>query len=199
MESKFRLEEAGVQHIALAVQICEEMSSSAKVRGTGIARRSPQHIIQKMLDQHAIIAFDDSGEWAGFCYVQVWQNGEFVSNSGLIIAPKFRKQGLGRAIKKRTFDLARKKYPMAKVFGLTTSSAVMKINTELAYQPVIYAEIPQEPAFWSACGSCVNHEILIKKEHRNCLCTAMVFDPNSNKQNYSLTNIHEQQESHISI
>jgi hypothetical protein len=100
-----------------------------------------------------------------------------VANSGLIVAPAFRKGGLARAIKKRIFDLSRQKYPDSKVFGLTTGLAVMKINSELGYEPVTYSELTQDEAFWAGCKSCVNYDILMSKERKNCLCTAMLYDP----------------------
>lgn len=204
MNYTFNIQEAGIQHFAFAEQICLEMESSARQRGTGIAKRSPELIIQKMMDNKAVIAFSPEGEWAGFCYIEAWENGTFVSNSGLIIAPQFRKQGLARAIKKKIFELSRKKYPNAKVFGLTTSSAVMKINSEMQYEPVIYAEITSDEKFWEGCKSCVNHSILQSKGRKNCLCTAMLFDPavHAAKKHPSYPFIqthHDKQQSSISL
>jgi hypothetical protein len=68
-------------------------------------------------------------------------------------------------------------YPDAKVFGLTTGLAVMKINSELGYEPVTYSELTQDEAFWAGCKSCINYEILTQKQRKHCLCTAMLFDP----------------------
>src|SRR5688500_11946090 len=53
----------------------------------------------------------------------------------------------------------------------------MKINSDLGYEPVTYSELTQDEAFWSGCKSCVNYDILMSKERKNCLCTAMLFDP----------------------
>jgi hypothetical protein len=152
------------------------MAESAKARGTGIAKRTPDYIIQKMREGKAVIALSEQGEWAGFCYIETWE-GEYVANSGLIVSPKFRKSGLARAIKKRIFDLSRTKYPEAKIFGLTTGLAVMKINSELGYEPVTYSELTQDEAFWAGCKSCVNYDILMSKNRKNCLCTGMLYDP----------------------
>ncbi|MCX8018972.1 MAG: GNAT family N-acetyltransferase [Chitinophagaceae bacterium] len=157
--------------------ISQEIESSAKARGTGIARRSPEYIRQKMAEGKAVIALTDSGEWVGFCYIETWSHGEYVANSGLIVAPPFRKSGVAKAIKKRIFDLSREKYPDAKIFGLTTTLAVMKINSELGYEPVTYSELTQDEAFWEGCKSCVNYDILMSKQRKNCLCTAMLYDP----------------------
>lgn len=160
-----------------AETICNEMELSAKARGTGIAKRTPEYIRQKMLEGKAVIALSKQGEWAGFCYIETWSHGNYVANSGLIVAPQFRKSGLATLIKKEVFDLSKKKYPHAKIFGLTTGLAVMKINSELGYEPVTYSELTPDEAFWKGCQSCVNHEILLSKDRKNCLCTAMLYDP----------------------
>jgi len=160
-----------------AKKITEEMESSAKARGTGIAKRSPEYVSKKMEEGKAVIAHTPEGTWVGFCYIETWSHGEYVANSGLIVAPDFRKSGVAKAIKKRIFDLSREKYPDAKLFGLTTGLAVMKINSELGYEPVTYSELTQDEAFWSGCKSCVNYETLMSKDRKNCFCTAMLYDP----------------------
>jgi hypothetical protein len=157
--------------------ITDEMEASAKARGTGIAKRSPDYISQKMDEGKAVIALAEDGTWVGFCYIETWSHGEYVANSGLIVSPAFRKSGVAKAIKERIFALSRELYPDAKIFGLTTGLAVMKINSDLGYEPVTYSELTQDEAFWAGCRSCVNHDILMSKERKNCLCTAMLFDP----------------------
>lgn len=169
---------ANEQHIHFSQKICDEMESSAKARGTGIARRSPDYVKQKMLEGKAVIALSKSGTWAGFCYIETWSHGQYVANSGLIVAPEYRKSGLARMIKQKIFELSGKKYPEAKIFGLTTGLAVMKINSELGYEPVTYSELTGEDNFWKGCTSCINYQILESKERKNCLCTAMLYDPN---------------------
>jgi N-acetylglutamate synthase-like GNAT family acetyltransferase len=157
--------------------ITDEMESSAMARGTGIAKRSPEYIEQKIDEGKAVIAVTKDGTWIGFCYIETWSHGEYVANSGLIVAPEYRKGGVAKAIKKRIFELSREKYPDAKLFGLTTGLAVMKINSELGYEPVTYSELTQDETFWAGCKSCVNYEILMSKERKNCMCTAMLYDP----------------------
>jgi hypothetical protein len=156
--------------------ITNEMEASAKARGTGIAKRSPEYISAKIDEGKAVIAVTPEGQWVGFCYIETWE-GEYVANSGLIVAPDFRKSGVAKNIKQRIFDLSREKYPDAIIFGLTTGLAVMKINSDLGYEPVTYSELTQDEAFWAGCKSCVNYDILMSKERKNCLCTAMVYDP----------------------
>ncbi len=173
----YEIMKANACHTKFAEQICKEIESSAKQRGSGISKRTPELIIQKILEDKAVIAITDMGEWAGFCYIESWENDQFVSNSGLIIAPQFRKNGLARKIKAEIFNLSSLKFPNAKVFGLTTSSAVMKINSNMGYEPVIYSEITQDDKFWEGCKSCINWEILQSKNRKNCLCTALLFDP----------------------
>jgi hypothetical protein len=175
-DKDFQILIADQSHEGFADIICDEMASSAKARGTGIAKRSPEYIREKMRQGKAVIAFTKEGVWAGFCYIETW-TGDYVANSGLIVAPEFRKGGLAKKIKKKIFELSRKTYPEAKIFGLTTGLAVMKINSELGYEPVTYSELTQDDAFWSGCKSCVNYDILMSKERKNCLCTAMLYDP----------------------
>lgn len=165
------------EHLCFAEQICAEMEQSAKARGTGIAKRSPEYIKQKISEGKAVIALSNKSEWAGFCYIETWSHGKYVANSGLIVAPEFRKHGLATRIKKKVFELSRKKYPEAKIFGLTTGLAVMKINSDLGYEPVTYSELTDDEQFWKGCQNCVNFEILQSKNRQNCLCTAMLYDP----------------------
>jgi hypothetical protein len=160
-----------------AETITTEMEESAKARGTGIAKRSPEYIVRKMEEGKAVIAVTKDGTWVGFCYIEAWQHEKYVANSGLIVSPAFRKTGVATDIKKTVFALSREKYPNAKIFGLTTGLAVMKINSDLGYEPVTYSELTTDEEFWKGCQSCVNYEILKSKERKNCMCTAMLFDP----------------------
>ena len=182
VEQKFKVVVAGEQHSHFAEIITEEMALSAKARGTGIAKRSPEYIKTKMIDGKAVIAFSEEGEWAGFCYIEAWSHGKYVANSGLIVAPNFRKSGLARQIKREVFKLSRIKYPDSKIFGLTTGAAVMKINSELGYYPVSYSDLTDDEEFWKGCQSCVNYEILKSKNRQNCLCTAMLYVPKQQEQ-----------------
>ena len=84
---------------------------------------------------------------------------------------------MAKKIKQTIFALSRKKYPEAKIFGLTTGLAVMKINSDLGYEPVTYSELTDDEEFWAGCKSCVNYDILVSKERKNCMCTAMLYDP----------------------
>ncbi|WP_312751530.1 GNAT family N-acetyltransferase [Epilithonimonas hominis] len=179
-----KLEVSSEKHLVYVEEIRNEMEDSAKKRGTGIAKRSSEYLGKKISEGNSIIAIDENGTWAGFCYIETWTNGEYVANSGLIVSPQFRNVGLATKIKERIFELSREKYPNAKIFGLTTGLAVMKINSNLGYKPVIYSELTQDEQFWNGCKNCVNYEILMMKERKNCLCTAMLFVPeNLNKEN----------------
>lgn len=160
-----------------AETITTEMEESAKARGTGIAKRSPEYIKTKMQEGKAVIALTKEGIWAGFCYIEAWGHGKFVANSGLIVSPQFRKYGLATQIKNEIFKLSRTKFPDSKIFGLTTGAAVMKINSSLGYIPVSYSDLTDDEEFWKGCNSCVNVEILKSKNRQNCLCTAMLYDP----------------------
>lgn len=187
-----KLEVSSEKHLVYVEEIRNEMEDSAKKRGTGIAKRSSEYLGKKISEGNSIIAIDENGTWAGFCYIETWTNGEYVANSGLIVSPQFRNRGLANQIKERIFQLSREKYPNAKIFGLTTGLAVMKINSNLGYKPVIYSELTQDEQFWNGCKNCVNYEILMMKERKNCLCTAMLFVPENlnkeKKKNFESTN-----------
>lgn len=177
-----KLEVSSEKHLLYVEEIRNEMEDSAKKRGTGIAKRSSDYLSKKISEGNAVIAIDDNGTWAGFCYIETWTNGEYVANSGLIVSPQFRKMGLATQIKERIFQLSREKYPNAKIFGLTTGLAVMKINSKMGYKPVIYSELTQDDQFWNGCKNCINYDILMTKERKNCLCTAMLFVPDNIKE-----------------
>jgi hypothetical protein len=155
--------------------LCQWYVESAKTRGTGIAKREPAYVAQKMASGDGIIAFIDD-ELAGFCYIETFDDKTFVVNSGLIVNAEIRKGGVGRAIKQAVFELSRTKYPQAKIFGITTSLAVMKINTDLGYEPVTFSELTSSEDFWKGCKSCKNYGILMENERKMCLCTGMLYD-----------------------
>ncbi len=197
------IEISSCEHLMYVSEIQQEMYDSAQRRGTGIAKRSIEYLSKKISEGNAVVATEND-EWVGFCYIETWSHGQFVANSGLIVSPKFRERGAATFIKDKVFQLSREKYPNAKIFGLTTGLAVMKINSDLGYKPVIYSELTQDEEFWNGCKSCVNYDILMKKERKNCLCTAMLFVPDNNKVNGVVNNQPEnqyknEQESNLSV
>ncbi len=169
-------------HYEFAQLICDTMEASAIIRGTGIAKRSPEYIIKKMENRDAVIALVN-GKFAGFCYIESWSHGKFVANSGLIVHPDYRNLGLAKKIKERVFEYSQQKFPGSKIFGITTGLAVMKINSDLGYKPVPFSELTDDPTFWNGCRGCTNFDILERKEYKMCLCTGMLYDPANKKQN----------------
>lgn len=172
---------ATAEHSHYAEAICELIESAAKARGTGIAKRDPEYIRTKLQNENAVIALDGD-KLAGFCYIEVWQNKEYLANSGLIVNPDYRNIGLAKKIKYKAFELSKEKYPKTKIFGITTSLAVMKINYELGYQPVTFSELTNDQQFWKGCQSCPNYDILERNDRKNCLCTGMLLDPSKKKE-----------------
>lgn len=164
------------EHYQYAETICNTIEISAKLRGTGIAKRTPDYILQKMQAKDSIIALVNN-EFAGFCYIESWEHAKFVAHSGLIVHPKYRNLGLAKKIKSKVFDYSLRKYPNAKVFGITTGLPVMKINSDLGYKPVPFSELTSDPSFWKGCKTCTNYEILKSKDNKMCLCTGMLYDP----------------------
>jgi hypothetical protein len=185
--SKFIIQTANENHFHFADTICAEMEESAKKRGTGIAKRSPVYIMEKMVEGKAIIATTDTGVWVGFCYIETWEHGKFVANSGLIVHPDFRQSGMAKSIKQKAFELSRQKYPDAKIIGITTSLPVMKINSDLGYEPVTFSELPADDSFWKGCASCVNYDVLTRTNRKHCLCTGMMYNPEEHKKTETRT------------
>lgn len=185
---QFTIEIAGPQHEAYAEAICELIKESAKARGTGIAERQPAYIREKMRHGKAVIALQ--GETlAGFCYIESWSHNRYVANSGLIVAPEFRQHGLAKSIKKKAFELSRDLYPEARLFGITTSLPVMRINSELGYKPVTFSELTQDEEFWKGCRSCPNYDILERNNRRMCLCTAMMAPSKVEEMQFDLSHL----------
>lgn len=168
---------ADASHAVYADEICEEILLSARERGTGIARRTPEYVTEKMMAGKAVIAIAEDGRFAGFSYIETWGGKEYVANSGLIVAHAFRGIGLAMRIKTRIFQLSRELFPNAKIFSITTGAAVMKMNYELGFRPVTFAALTDDPEFWKGCQGCRNYAILESNEHRMCLCTGLLYDP----------------------
>lgn len=174
--TQLEIQVASEKHFSYIDEILRQMAEAAKIRGTGIAKRTPQYIRKKMEEGRAIIALKNQ-VFVGFCYIETWGHKKFVANSGLIVVSNYRGKGVARKIKTEAFNLSRKKFPEAKIFGLTTGLAVMKINSDLGYQPVTFSELTDDTDFWNGCQSCVNYDILKRTKRRHCLCTGMLFDP----------------------
>ena len=166
---------ATTEHLEYATIISDTIDNSAKQRGTGIAKRTPEYIRIKMKGGNAVIALDGD-KFAGFCYIETFGDKNFVVHSGLIVHPDYRNLGLAKKIKTRVFNHSRDKYPTAKVFGITTGLAVMKINYELGYKPVTFSELTDDPEFWKGCQTCRNYDVLQRTHQKMCLCTGMLYD-----------------------
>jgi predicted GNAT family acetyltransferase len=167
---------ANEEHIPYIPLILQTIEDAAKVRGTGIASRSSEYVKRKMIEGKAIIALSGK-EFAGFTYIESWGNKQFVATSGLIVPEKFRGFGVAKRVKLKAFELARERWANAKLFSLTSGSAVMKMNTELGYVPVTFAELTDDDEFWRGCRGCINYDILERTNRKYCICTAMLWDP----------------------
>ena len=171
------------QYIKYSKQVCDLIVDAAKLRGTGIAKRTPEYISSKISDGKAVIALDGD-KIVGFCYIETWQHGKYVANSGLIVDPNYRGQKLAIRIKRKILELSNHKFPEAKVFGITTSNVVLNINFKLGYKPVTFSELTTDPDFWNGCKGCVNYDILQRTDQKMCLCTGMIYDATVEEQSY---------------
>ncbi len=176
MDQEIEIYVADERHIPYVDTILETIASAAKVRGTGIAKRDPEYVKQKMREGKAVIALCGD-DFAGFSYIETWENKKYVTTSGLIVPEKYRGHGLARRIKHVTFTLARMRWPEAKIFSLTSGAAVMKLNTRLGYLPVTFADLTEDESFWKGCKGCINYDVLQRTGRRYCICTGMLFDP----------------------
>ena len=172
---------ADASHEIYVDKILDTIREAAKVRGTGIAERTHEYLATKIKEGKAIIALDGD-EFAGFTYIESWGNRQYVATSGLIVHPDYRALGLAKRIKAASFQLARMRWPKAKLFSLTSGAAVMKMNTELGYVPVTFNELTDDAAFWKGCEACTNHDILVAKGGKFCICTAMLYDPEKHQE-----------------
>ena len=168
---------ANESHAVYADEICEEVFISARERGTGIARRTPEYVTEKINAGKAVIAITDEGKFAGFSYIETWGHKEFVANSGLIVAHAFRGMGIAMRIKRRIFQLSQELYPEAKIFSISTGAAVMKMNYSLGFRPVPFSLLTDDPEFWKGCQGCRNFSILESNDYKMCLCTGLLYDP----------------------
>ena len=156
--------------------ILKTIADAAKVRGTGIAKRTHEYLATKMKEAKAVIALEN-GNFAGFSYIETWGNKHYVTTSGLIVHPDYRGMGVAKRIKDLTFTLACVRWPQAKIFSLTSGSAVMKMNTQLGYHPVTFNDLTDDQSFWRGCEGCINVDVLHRTGRKYCICTAMLYDP----------------------
>jgi hypothetical protein len=188
MKHEIEITIASEAHLPYIPEIEEAILHASQQKGTGIAVRSSKYLKEKMMQGKSIIAYSDKGEWAGFCYIESWGHNKFVANSGLIVSSAFRGKGLAGEIKKRALELSARLFPGAKLFGLTTSLAVMKINSQLGYRPVTFSELTTDEEFWRGCETCPYYDILVRTKRDDCLCTAMIMDPSGKTKMNGMSN-----------
>ena len=167
---------ADASHEKYVDTILDTIEKAAKVRGTGIAKRTHEYVATKMKEAKAVIALYGE-EFVGFSYIETWGNKQYVTTSGLIVDPKFRGLGVAKRIKDLTFTLARTRWPHAKIFSLTSGAAVMAMNTQLGSHPVTFADLTDDEAFWRGCEGCINVDVLKRTGRKYCICTGMLYDP----------------------
>ena len=168
---------ADASHEVYVDKILDTIREAAKVRGTGIAERTHEYVATKMKEGKAIIALCGD-DFAGFTYIEIMGKQAICSNLRSDSTSRLPGIGTGKTHQDRLLSdwhayVGRK----LKIFSLTSGAAVMKMNTELGYVPVTFNELTDDESFWKGCEGCINHDILVAKNRKFCICTAMLYDP----------------------
>lgn len=182
----FEVRRAVEKDLILAPSIVEEINYWARFRTTGVVGRTAAYIEDKIKEGKAFIAFSPTGEWVGFCYLEVWEHRRYVANSGLIIKPEYRKSGLAKKLKEVSFRFTRKTYPQAKIFSLTSKPSVMQINLALGYKSVSPQYLFEDSDFVNGCRDVVDYPDMTAKHKNDGNCFLMLFDPLAETQNKML-------------
>jgi N-acetylglutamate synthase-like GNAT family acetyltransferase len=161
-------------HFAREIELLFEQATSEK--SIGLTLKSGKYIGKKIIQGEAVIA-TKQGRLAGICYLRHRDDDNFISISGVVVVPQFRKMGLAKMMINEIFEMARNKYPKAKIFSLTTSPEVMRINSLSGYKPINYSKLSSSDKFWNECSDCPNFHFLKKNNNTRCLCSAMLFNP----------------------
>jgi GNAT superfamily N-acetyltransferase len=166
---------SGAEHAGFAGAIAAAIDLEVERGAIGMARRSPELVAETLRRGDAVLVLDGR-EWAGFCYVASWDGGRFAATSGLIVRPEHRGRGVARLLKVKALELARRRYPGAAPFGLSTSEAIIHLNRSLGFRDAAYAELPRDEGFWKGCESCPFHAVLVANRRERCRCTAMLWE-----------------------
>lgn len=167
---------ANATHQRYIPDILNAIFEASKVKGNSIVMRDPQYLAQKMDEGKAVIALDED-TFVGFCYIECWEDEQYVANSGLIVRPEYRDRGVAMRIKQEIFNVCRGMFPDAKIFGITKSQAVIKINKRLGFSVVPYSALTTDEKFWKGCDTCPHYQELLDNDYADCHCTGLLFVP----------------------
>lgn len=140
-----------------------------------IARREPGFLRSKLVSGRAALGLVGD-ELVAFGYWSEWEEGRFVSHSGLVVSPAYRGRGLGRRLKLVLFDSSRSRFPEATLMSLTSSEAVKALNRSLGFRVVPLERLTTDPAFWKGCETCRN-VAEVRARGSRCCCEAMILEP----------------------
>ena len=170
------VEVASEEHIPYIKDILAAIYEASQDKNNSIVMRDPDYLAAKMKEGKAVIALCD-GDFAGFCYIECWEEERYVANSGLIVKPEYRGQHLASRIKKKIFEVSREMFPNACIFSITKSQAVKKMNTALGFKQAPYEELTSDPKFWKGCDTCPYFPELLANNYKSCQCTGLLFSP----------------------
>lgn len=180
MENEIIIRPATAEDARFIPHILDAIYEASKVPGNSIVMRDPDYLALKMKEGKAAIALKGE-EFVGFCYLECWENQKFIANSGLIVRPEFRGQGIARGIKKIIVEICREMFPDASIFGITKSKSVMKMNQELGFRLASYDELTTDPKFWKGCNTCPHFQELLENDYKSCQCTGLLYKPEEHK------------------
>lgn len=179
MEKTIEVLVADESHKSYIPDILAAIYEASKVKGNSIVMRDPEYLAQKMREGKAVIALCD-GVFVGFCYLECWQDEQFVANSGLIVKPEYRGLGVATGIKKQIFEICRTMFPEAGIFSITKSQAVIRMNTALGFERVSYDQLTTDPKFWKGCDTCPDYPVLQASQGKSCHCIGLLYRPHKN-------------------
>ncbi len=161
------------EHLApIAAGLIEEAS-----KDFDIARREVDFLASKIRSGRAALALLGK-KLIGFGYWSDWEDGKFLSHSGLVVIPAMRGHGLGRHLKAVLFETSKARRPDAVLMSLTTSPTVRAYNEALGFKPCSLDDLTDDPAFWEGCKACRNYAEVQAKGLR-CCCEAMILRPDA--------------------
>jgi N-acetylglutamate synthase-like GNAT family acetyltransferase len=174
LTDQWQVQIATAYHVVYVSLIAEMITEANQEPGVALVLRTQEYIAAAMKQGHAAIALNGLGDVVGFCLIKLWDNGKFISNSGLVVKKEYREHGVGTAIIQKLYQLCVQQYPASTLFSLTDSPMVIKTRTAMGFGEVPYSDITQDPQFWQGCTTCPHYPTLVQNGGKKCLCKVLI-------------------------